>query len=250
MSPRIHLLRHGQGYHQLEPTSKNQYIPDPLLTEEGIAKCKAFADRFPKDLHLNLICASPLRRSIQTAQYCFAENLKHTPPIILLPYAQEATDLPSDTGSDRAVLEEHFGELVDASLVEEGWNSNKGIYAPTPQALKERASKLRAWLRARPEAEVAVVGHGNFWHHVTGEVDEDGNQTSKFSDALSGRDVCRLTMAQRLTGQILSGGATLLLMGRTGRRICRKRVSRFKDEEYRTEAGAERFVALRQDGCT
>lgn len=178
MAPRIHLVRHGQGYHQLEPTSENQYLPDPLLTEVGIAKGKAFAERFT--LHMDLVCSSPLRRAIQTAQYSFDENLKQIAPIILLPYAQEATDLPSDTGSDKAVLEQQFGELVDASLVEEGWNSNKGIYAPTPEALRERASKLRAWLRARPEAEVAVVGHGNFWHHLTGEVDKDGNQTSEF----------------------------------------------------------------------
>jgi broad specificity phosphatase PhoE len=187
MAPRIHLLRHGQGYHQLEPTSENQYLLDPLLTEKGIAKCKDFAKNFPKSLHPNLICSSPLRRSIQTAQYCFAENLMHTPPILLLPYAQEATDLPSDTGSDRAVLEQQFGELVDASMVEEGWNSNTGIYAPTAQALKERAGKLRAWLRARTEAEVVVVGHGNFWHHLTGEVDEQGNQTSKLLNMRNSR---------------------------------------------------------------
>jgi broad specificity phosphatase PhoE len=142
--------------------------------------CKDFANHFPKSIHLDLICASPLRRTIQTTQYCFAENLKQTPPILLLPYAQEATDLPSDTGSDRKVVEQEFGELVDASMVEEGWTSNTGIYAPTPEALKERAGELKNWLRARTEAEVAVVGHGNFWHYVTGEVDEEGNQTSKF----------------------------------------------------------------------
>jgi broad specificity phosphatase PhoE len=180
MAPRIYLVRHSEGYHQLEPTSETRYLPDPLLTEKGIAMCKDFANHFPKSIHLDLICASPLRRTIQTTQYCFAENLKQTPPILLLPYAQEATDLPSDTGSDRKVVEQEFGELVDASMVEEGWTSNTGIYAPTPEALKERAGKLKTWLRARTEAEVAVVGHGNFWHYVTGEVDEEGDQTSKF----------------------------------------------------------------------
>lgn len=181
MAPRIFLVRHGQGYHQLEPTDKNQYLHDPALTEEGIARCGDFATKFPKSIHLDLICASPLQRTIQTAKYSFAERLEQIAPIVLLPHAQEATDLPSDTGSDRAVIEERFGELVDASLVEEGWNSNTGIYAPTPEALKERAAKLRAWLQARPEREVAVVGHGNFWHYLTGEVDENGKQTSKFS---------------------------------------------------------------------
>jgi broad specificity phosphatase PhoE len=181
MPPRVFLVRHGQGFHQLEPTEKNQYLPDPALTEEGIARCKHFAENFPKSAHLDLICASPLQRTIQTAKYTFAERLEKIAPIILLPYAQEATDLPSDTGSDRPVIEERFGKLVDASLVEEGWNSNTGIYAPTPEALKDRAAKLRAWLHTRPEGEVAVVGHGNFWHYLTGEVDENGKQTSKLS---------------------------------------------------------------------
>lgn len=181
MPPRVYLIRHGQGYHQLEPTDKNQYLHDPALTEEGIAKCKYFAKHFPESARLDLICASPLQRTIQTARYSFAERLEKIAPIVLLPYAQEVADLPSDTGSDRAVIEERFGGLVDASLVEEGWNSNTGVYAPSAKALKERAAKLRAWLHARPEREVAVVGHGNFWHYLTGEVDENGEQTSEFS---------------------------------------------------------------------
>jgi broad specificity phosphatase PhoE len=180
MAPHIYLMRHGQGHHQLEPTDKNQYLPDPALTDEGIDRCKYFGEQFPKSVTLDLICSSPLQRTIQTAKYTFAQRLEQIAPIVLLPYAQEATDLPSDTGSDRAIIEHQFGKLVDATLVEEGWNSNKGIYAPTAKALKERANKLRSWLQARPEKEVAVVGHGNFWHHLTGEVDEEGNQTSKF----------------------------------------------------------------------
>jgi broad specificity phosphatase PhoE len=179
MAPRIYLVRHGQGYHQLEPTEKNQYLPDPALTQEGIDRCMHFREHFPKSVTLDLICASPLQRTIQTAKYTFEESLEQIAPIVLLPYAQEATDLPSDTGSDRATIEHMFGKLVDTTLVEDGWNSNTGIYAPTSEALKERASKLRAWLQARPEKDVAVVGHGNFWHYLTGEVDDDGNQTSK-----------------------------------------------------------------------
>lgn len=177
MPPHIHLLRHGQGYHQVEPTSKNRNIHDPRLTPEGIEKCKQFhTETFSKlNLHASLICASPLRRTIQTAQYC----LSPLDPIVLLPNAQEATDLPSDTGSSREEIEAEFGALVDASRVEEGWNSNGGIYAPSPEALGKRAAALRAWLYERPEKEVVVIGHGNFWHWLTGEIDAEGNQTSK-----------------------------------------------------------------------
>ena len=192
---RIHLLRHGQGAHQLPPTEKNQYLPDPALTEEGIAACKAFRQNHPAStLNPDLICASPLRRTIQTARYCFGDRFDSngdgrdggkTERILLLPYAQEATDLPSDTGSEQAVLEGEFGSLVDCGLLvgedgEGGWRSSSGVYAPTHEALRARAKGLREWLAGREEGEVVVVGHGQFWHWVTGEVDGEGRQTSEF----------------------------------------------------------------------
>jgi broad specificity phosphatase PhoE len=203
---RIHLIRHGQGQHQLPPTEKNQYLPDPVLTEEGIAACKAFRKNHPPStLNPDLICASPLRRTIQTAKFCFGDRFdshdtsnangtngtsnndeKKQEKILLHPYAQEATDLPSDTGSEQAVLEGEFGDLVDLELLageqgEQGWRSSSGIYSPSHEALRARAKAMREWLAGREEREVVVVGHGQFWHWVTGEVDGEGMQTSKFS---------------------------------------------------------------------
>lgn len=68
--------------------------------------------------------------------------------------------------------------MIDAGMLEEGWNGNQSVYAPDVVSLKERARRLRCWLREREESEVCVVGHGMFWHHVTHEVDEEGKQTS------------------------------------------------------------------------
>ena len=104
--------------------------------------------------------------------------------LLLIPLAQENTDLPCDTGSNPAALMQEFGNFVDASMVEEGWNSKTGIYASTPAALEERARQFRAWLKQRPEQDVAVVGHGVFWHYVTGSVDASGNQTGELSNKL------------------------------------------------------------------
>jgi hypothetical protein len=185
---RIHLIRHGQGHHQLPPTEKNQYLPDPVLTQEGISACQAFRKNHPASvLNPDLICASPLTRTIQTAKYCFSDRFESgKEQILLIPYAQEATDLPSDTGSDRKVLEGEFGALIDCGLLvgeeseEDGWRSSKGIYAPSHEALRARAKALRGWLAGREEKEVVVVGHGQFWHWLTGEVDAEGKQTSEF----------------------------------------------------------------------
>jgi len=188
---RIHLIRHGQGHHQLPPTEKNEHIHDPFLTEEGIETCKAFRQNHPASaLNPDLICASPLRRTIQTAKYCFPDRFESTAgkareQILLLPYAQEDSALPMDTGSEQAVLEAEFGDLVNCERLvgeegEQGWRSRSGVYASSQEALRARAKGLRDWLAGRSEREVVVVGHGQFWHWVTGEVDAEGNQNSEF----------------------------------------------------------------------
>lgn len=180
MSPAIiHLIRHGQGFHQLDPESEHRQIPDPALTEQGVARCKVFCSEFPRQNQVGLICASPLRRTILTARYCFAPLITQMHPITLLPYAQEDTAEPCDTGSSLALLRKEFKDFIDVTNMSEGWDSKQGIYEPRLIALKQRARELRCWLRNRAESEVVVVGHGSFWHWVTEEVDEDGSLTGE-----------------------------------------------------------------------
>lgn len=53
-----------------------------------------------------------------------------------------------------------------------------GEYASEPKALIARAAKLRRWIKARPEKEVALVAHGFFNHFLTGDVDGNGEQST------------------------------------------------------------------------
>jgi broad specificity phosphatase PhoE len=159
MTPRIHLIRHGKGYHQLTPSdgNKTRHVPD--LTDEGIEQCKAFNSNFSPNLKVDLLCTSPIRRTIQTAQHCFASHLNETSaPILLLTHAQEAGDVPSDTGSLPAELRKEFGGVINTSMVEDDWNSNEGIYAAMHESLSKRARELRLWLR---ELEKKDVGYGS-----------------------------------------------------------------------------------------
>jgi hypothetical protein len=76
--------------------------------------------------------ASPLRRTIRTALLSFAPVFEAHKDfkLLLLPEAQETSDVPCDTGSDQAVLKKDFvdqGLPVDLSLVHEGWNSKVTI---------------------------------------------------------------------------------------------------------------------------
>lgn len=59
-----------------------------------------------------------------------------------------------------------------------GWWVHEGEYAFEPKTLLSRAAKLRRWIKNRPEKEVVLVAHGYFNHYVTGDVREDGYQTT------------------------------------------------------------------------
>lgn len=99
--------------------------------------------------------------------------------VLALPHAEEVSDAPSDTGSDVDVLREEFGNTVDFQFVsDDGWWKHEGEFATDPKAVNARAAKLRRWLKARPEREIALVSHGFFNHFLTGDVDDEGKQTT------------------------------------------------------------------------
>ncbi|KAI9877655.1 MAG: hypothetical protein M1830_003174 [Pleopsidium flavum] len=151
---------------------------DPVLTHFGEIQCHEFAATFPYHDSVELLVASPLRRTIYTTLLAFEPEIKRGLKVVALPEAQETSDLPSDTGSDVEVLrKEMAGKPVDLSLVHEGWNSKKGKWAPVVEALEQRARETRRWLKARPEKEIVLVTHGGFLHYFT----EDWSDSGKFN---------------------------------------------------------------------
>ncbi|KAF5015115.1 hypothetical protein F66182_13660, partial [Fusarium sp. NRRL 66182] len=173
MAPRVHCVRHAQGEHNKGGDA--YLIPDPRLTEAGIKECEALEACFPFQSSIDLIVASPLRRTIQTALYSFQPAIKRGVRVIALAELQETSDVACDTGSDVTDLKREFGDyqlgpetpVVDFSLVPEDWNKKIGRWAPSSDALVSRARAARQWLRQRPEKEVVVVCHGGFLHYLT-----------------------------------------------------------------------------------
>lgn len=135
---------------------------DPTLTPIGDGQCRTLQKTFPYR-NVDLIVASPLKRTIYTALLSFEDVLKNNKnlKVIGLPELQETSDLPCDTGSSAEELAKEFeGQPVDLSRVTPRWNDKKGRWAPTPEAIEERAKVARQWLMARPEKEIVVVTHG------------------------------------------------------------------------------------------
>jgi hypothetical protein len=123
---------------------------------------------------------SPIRRAIQTALISmepYLQSGKHH--IFALPLAQEATDKPANTPSDIKRLNFEYGNVVDFHRCMDiyvDYDSKKGRWAPDFRSLEARALELRNFLRDRDEQEIVVVSHGDFLHHVTGNVNDDGSQ--------------------------------------------------------------------------
>jgi broad specificity phosphatase PhoE len=160
MTPTIHCVRHAQGYHNLSVANHN--LPDPLLTSFGEEQCRNLRKKFPYMGSIDLVVASPLKRTINTALLAFEPVLREKGlKVIALPELQETSDLPCDRGSAPELLAKEFeGKPVDLSLVKPGWDSKRMKWAPTSTAIEKRAGDARRWLMARPEKEIVVVSHG------------------------------------------------------------------------------------------
>lgn len=115
MPPIIHLVRHGQGLHNL--SYANLHLPDPGLTPLGEEQARGLISRFLGLANVQLIVSSPLRRTIQTALLAFPLQL-----VLAWPEVQEASGLIYDTGSDLSVIKAEFEQKpVDFNLVTPGW---------------------------------------------------------------------------------------------------------------------------------
>ncbi|CZT14184.1 uncharacterized protein RCC_00158 [Ramularia collo-cygni] len=126
---------------------------------------------------VELLLASPLRRALQTCQLSFAPGIERGLVVVAVPHAEEVSTTPSDTGSPVDELREEFGE-VDFNFLKEKWYLREGEFSSDPKAVNERAKKLRRWIKQRPEREIALVSHGFFNHFLTGEVTDEGEQTT------------------------------------------------------------------------
>jgi broad specificity phosphatase PhoE len=177
MTPKaIHFIRHAQGYHNID---NDQTIPDPDLTPKGIKQCEQLAQTFPYFDRIDLVCASPIRRAIQTAQTSMAPFLQSgKKKILALPLAQEAPAEPANTPSGIKRLQEEYGDIVNFERCMElsDYDSKTGTFAPDNHSLEGRAQALRRFLTDRDEEEIVVVSHGQFLHYVSRDVDEEGRQ--------------------------------------------------------------------------
>ncbi|KAG8753114.1 hypothetical protein FRC11_007700, partial [Ceratobasidium sp. 423] len=152
-------------------------IHDAVLTPSGRQQCIDFAQANPDFQNVpEVILTSAFRRTLSTTLLAVPRAFERLVPqgkVILLPQLQETHDYPSDTGTDRAVLEqidEFKDRGFDWSPLTDDWNKNQGFYAATPAALAARAKWVRRFVRDRPETEILLVGHGGIFREIDGRM--------------------------------------------------------------------------------
>jgi len=163
MAPKLHLVRHAQGLHNVHDDYTR--FRDPLLTPLGKQQCVELQKNFPHHQGVELIVSSPIRRTLYTSLLSFKDDIKTKGlKIIALPELQETTELPCDTGSDPIELANEFAsDPIDFTLVHPDWNDKKkGKWAFEKEAITKRAREAREWLYQRPEKEIVVVTHGSY----------------------------------------------------------------------------------------
>jgi broad specificity phosphatase PhoE len=169
----VRFVRHGQSefnaaFERTRP--KDPMIFDPRLTDLGRAQAAALADP-ARWAGVELIVTSPLTRAIQTAQLAFAGVAA---PIRVEALHRERLEHSGDVGRPRAALAAEFAALDFGDLPEIWWKHDPvrptAMDVESEAELASRVAAFRQWLAARPERDIAVVGHGTFFNRLTGHV--------------------------------------------------------------------------------
>ena len=167
----VDLIRHGQSTFNAhyEATGEDPLHFDARLTALGESQVAAARDRY-RDRDYDVVLASPLTRAIQTAHGIFGDR---DIPIEICVVHREWQISSCDIGRGVAELQADFPHLDFGSLSDPWWRHDApvcplGFPQESEEQLAERVTAFAALIAARPEARIAVVGHGDFFRRMIG----------------------------------------------------------------------------------
>lgn len=203
--PRLFFVRHGEAQHN-PPLVKGNYkskdpaqmdfallrearsIVNPVLTEKGRAQAEALGAKLAAEgLRFDLCVTTPLARAVETAHLAFGQTASK---FAITPELCETATGPSGlklAGPQRGHSVDEMRQkhpFIDdwdlSAIAEANWKLGEPIepteegggrigaayYNPVP--IEERLAPLAAWLKARPEERVVVVGHSGVFDKLVG----------------------------------------------------------------------------------
>lgn len=167
----FHFIRHAQSLHNALVLSgeSDPMVRDAPLTDLGHDQARGLGSEIGSGTEFELVVITPFTRAIQTALHAFAGAAA---PRVILDLHREHLDSYCDVGSEPESLARAFPMLEFGHLKNPWWYVDPNSAAPYEkepiEALQARVEDFSAWLKARPERTIAVVGHGTFLRHLTG----------------------------------------------------------------------------------
>ncbi|KAF2845037.1 phosphoglycerate mutase-like protein [Plenodomus tracheiphilus IPT5] len=162
MPPLIHIIRHGEGMHNIQ---RDHPSPDPPLTHRGQGATKNIHIPFTPDL----IVISPMTRTIQTAMNIFPsiqDPNRTTEPVIpvqIWPDLRETYEALCNRGVSRSAMQTAFPQF-DFSECHEDWDyAEHSIEAATARAESVRA---RLKMLSKRFENIVVVTHRGFAEYL------------------------------------------------------------------------------------
>ncbi len=172
-SKTIRCIRHGQStFNAIHPlTGVDPLHFDARLSELGHAQVLQARPGL-RDFPAELVVTSPLTRALQTATGLFAGH-PCRPPVLVTALHRERVENSCDVGRSPVELAVDFPALALAHLTDVWWHADgvpdaRGICVEPTEAVIARVETFRSFLASRRERYIAVVGHGTFFHYLTG----------------------------------------------------------------------------------
>ena len=170
MAKDVYLIRHGQStFNTLYESSGIDPLHfDAPLSTLGVGQV-AEARQAAVNVDADLVVTSPLTRALETAVGLFEGE---PVPIVVSSLHRERLGNSCDVGRKPSVLNDEFPSLNFDHLEETWWHNgekdDRGVSVEPDQIFIQRISEFLRWIVTCPERTVVVVGHGTFFHRLTG----------------------------------------------------------------------------------
>jgi broad specificity phosphatase PhoE len=149
----IYFIRHGEGYHNLKTNGNNNWnLEYPRLTLKGIKQC---LDIKKLNICTDIVLVSPLRRTLETANYIFDKNNK----IVAIDEIREFLYNPCDKKEHVDVISKCFKNVDFSNINDNSDNFNK---IESEYDISLRIDKFYSYLKTLNYKNITVVTHGVF----------------------------------------------------------------------------------------
>lgn len=186
-SKRVHFIRHALGMHNVVgEVDHTAYLleanEDAMLAPYGIQQCaevsisKEIASKLSR---VETILISPMRRTIQTANYCFPYLLNKIPWIGSELLRERSGLHPCDRRRPISELEKYYPH-VDFSSIASDRDTLYTDERESDDTVNERCKAFMEHLSQRKEKELIVVGHSAYFDQLFTQIVNTENSREQY----------------------------------------------------------------------